>query len=395
MNPELDLLQPYPFERLRALFADLAAPDLPALNLGIGEPQHAAPAFVLETLAQALPELSRYPATRGSAELRNSIAAWLAARFRLPGVDPEREILPVSGTREGLFAIAQAVIDRQQQPLVLCPNPFYQIYEGAALLAGAEISFLDCREETGFVPDYSAVTADSWQRCQLLYLCNPGNPSGAITPLATLKQLVALAVEHNFVIVSDECYSEIYADENQPPPGLLQACVEAGVPGYDRCLVFHSLSKRSNLPGLRSGFVAGDARLLEGFLRYRTYHGCALPLHHQLASQAAWSDESHVRENRALYRQKFDAVGERLKGVLEFEQPAAGFYLWPRTPMADTELARRLYAEHHLTVLPGRFLGRDTAAGNPGEHRIRMALVPPLGDCLRAADCLKQTLEAW
>ncbi len=393
MNPELDLLQPYPFERLRALFADLEAPASPALNLGIGEPQHAAPGFVLEVLESALPGLARYPATRGVPELRNAMAAWLAARFGLPGVDPEREILPVVGTREGLFAIAQAVVDRSRSPLVLCPNPFYQIYEGAALLAGAEIQFLDCRADIGFVPDYTSVAAETWQRCQLLYLCNPGNPSGAITPLATLKRLVELAREHDFVIVSDECYSEIYDDENTPPPGLLQACVQIGAPGYDQCLVFHSLSKRSNLPGLRSGFVAGDEKLITNFLRYRTYHGCAMPLHHQQASVAAWSDEQHVRDNRALYRQKFDAVCASLSGVLEIERPPAGFYLWPQTPIADTELARRLYAEHHVTVLPGRFLGRETATGNPGENRVRMALVPPLEDCQRAADCLRKTLS--
>ncbi|MEE4190974.1 MAG: succinyldiaminopimelate transaminase [Halieaceae bacterium] len=392
MNPELDLLEPYPFERLRDLFADLEPPAKPALNLGIGEPQHAAPAFVLEVLASELSGLARYPATRGIQELRNAMAAWLAARFKLPGVDPEREILPVAGTREGLFAIAQAVVDRSRDPLVLCPNPFYQIYEGAALLAGADIHFLDCRAEGGFIPDYAAVSSDTWQRCQLLYLCNPGNPSGAITPLATLRQLVALAREHNFVIVSDECYSEIYDDEASPPPGLLEACVQAGAPGFDNCLVFHSLSKRSNLPGLRSGFVAGSAKLIASFLRYRTYQGCAMPLHHQLASRAAWSDEVHVRENRAQYREKFDAVCERLEGVLDLERPAAGFYLWPQTPLPDTELARRLYAEHHVTVLPGRYLGRDTAAGNPGENRVRMALVPPLADCLRAADCLRDTL---
>jgi N-succinyldiaminopimelate aminotransferase len=392
MNPELDLLEPYPFERLRDLFADLEPPAKPALNLGIGEPQHAAPAFVLEVLASELSGLARYPATRGIQELRNAMAAWLAARFKLPGVHPEREILPVAGTREGLFAIAQAVVDRSRDPLVLCPNPFYQIYEGAALLAGADIHFLDCRAEGGFIPDYAAVSSDTWQRCQLLYLCNPGNPSGAITPLATLRQLVALAREHNFVIVSDECYSEIYDDEASPPPGLLEACVQAGAPGFDNCLVFHSLSKRSNLPGLRSGFVAGSAKLIASFLRYRTYQGCAMPLHHQLASRAAWSDEVHVRENRAQYREKFDAVCERLEGVLDLERPAAGFYLWPQTPLPDTELARRLYAEHHVTVLPGRYLGRDTAAGNPGENRVRMALVPPLADCLRAADCLRDTL---
>ncbi len=395
MNPELDLLKPYPFERLRTLFADLAPPaDRTPLNFGIGEPQHAAPDFVLDALSGHLPALAKYPATRGLPELRSAIADWLSRRFSLAGVDPDQQVLPVAGTREGLFSIAQAVVDRSRDPLVLCPNPFYQIYEGAALLAGADIAFLDCRADTGFLPDFDSVPAASWQRCQLLYICNPGNPSGAVMPLDVLTRLVHLAVEHDFVIVGDECYSEIYADEDNAPPGLLQACVEAGYPDFNQCLVFHSLSKRSNLPGLRSGFVAGDADLIQRYLSYRTYQGCAMPLHHQHASVAAWSDEAHVQENRRLYREKFDAVCAELDGALAFQRPEAGFYLWPQTPLPDTDFARRLYGDHHLTVLPGRFLGRDGGAGNPGEGRVRMALVPPLADCLAAARCIRETCEA-
>jgi N-succinyldiaminopimelate aminotransferase len=394
MNSELDLLNPYPFERLRELFADLSPPGIPPLNLGIGEPRHAAPAFVHDALLEQASALSRYPATRGLPELRRVMAAWLGNRFSLPGVDPESEILPVAGTREGLFAIAQAIIDRSSDPLVLCPNPFYQIYEGAALLAGASIRFLDCREDTDFLPNFQVVPEESWRRCQLLYICNPGNPSGAVMPLAQLGQLLALSLEYDFVIVSDECYSEIYSDEAQAPPGLLQACVESGVPDYRNCLVFHSLSKRSNLPGLRSGFVAGDARLIATFLRYRTYQGCAMPLHHQLASIAAWSDEDHVLQNRALYREKFDAVCKALTGVLEFRRPDAGFYLWLKTPEPATDFARGLYARFHLTLLPGPYLGRDTGDGNPGDARVRMALVPPLDDCLRAAASIREYCDS-
>lgn len=389
MNPDLDRLQPYPFEKLRGLFADLTPPNLPALNLGIGEPRHEPPAVVLEALVKELQGLSSYPATRGLPELREAMSHWLCRRFALPSIDPESELLPVAGTREGLFAIAQALIDRSKQPLVLCPNPFYQIYEGAAMLAGAEIQFLDCREERGFLPDFDSVDEPSWRRCQLIYICNPGNPSGAVMPVAQLKKLIGLAQTYKFTVVSDECYSEIYRDESRPPPGLLQACVEAGNPDYRNCLVFHSLSKRSNLPGLRSGLVAGDADLIAQFLRYRTYQGCAMPLHHQWASVAAWSDEAHVVENRHWYREKFTAVCGALEGMLEVEAPAAGFYLWPKTPEADTEFARGLYQRYNLTLLPGRFLGRDAGSGNPGEGRVRMALVPPLEDCLRAAEQIR------
>ena len=391
MNPELDLLQPYPFERLRALFEPITPGPERHINLGMGEPQHAPPDFVLQALADALPRVANYPATRGLPALREAIASWLTTRFSLAGVDPGQEVLPVTGTREALFSIAQALVDRSRDPLVLAPNPFYQIYEGAALLAGASIRFLDCRAASNYLPDYAAVDVDTWQRCQILYLCNPGNPSGAITPLETLVSLVQLANEHDFVIVSDECYSEIYRDEQSPPPGLLQAAEAAGIEGYRNCLAFHSLSKRSNLPGLRSGFVAGDGHILTRYLAYRTYHGCAMPVHHQIASTAAWSDEDHVRENRARYREKFEKVLARLEGALSVRSPEAGFYLWPQVEMDDTEFAQTLYRDHHVTVLPGQYLGRDGGYGNPGSGHVRIALVPPLEDCLHAANCLYET----
>jgi N-succinyldiaminopimelate aminotransferase len=395
MNPDLELLQSYPFEKLRQLFKDLRPPTaLDPISLGIGEPQHPAPDFVVARLTEHLPLLAKYPSTRGLPELRQSIASWLQQRFQLAGVDAETQVLPVAGTREALFAIAQAVCDRSREPLVMCPNPFYQIYEGATLLAGARPHFLDCRPETGFLPDFNAVSAEQWQRCQLLYLCNPGNPTGAVIPLQTLTQLVELAQQHDFVIASDECYSEIYRDEDQPPPGLLQACHAAGIEDFHNCVVFHSLSKRSNLPGLRSGFVAGDAAIMDRFLLYRTYQGCALPLPHQWASVAAWSDEEHVRQNRALYREKFTAVLKILDGHLPVELPDAGFYLWPRTPGSDTSFARDLYVEQHLTVLPGSFLGRDSGAGNPGDGHVRMALVAPLEQCIESAQRIVQYCEA-
>ena len=386
MNPDLDRLQPYPFERLRTVLDGAIPPaDKSPIALSIGEPQHSAPAFVAATLAANLDGLSRYPATRGSAELRASIAAWLTRRFQLPGVDAERQVLPVNGTREALFAVAQATVAAQPGARVLMPNPFYQIYEGAAVLAGAEPQYLDCSAARGFLPDFDRVTAQEWRACQLLYICTPGNPAGAVMPLATLQRLIGLAHEYDFVIASDECYSEIYPDEQAPPPGLLQACAAMGDADYRRCLVFHSLSKRSNLPGLRSGFVAGDADVLADFLRYRTYHGCAMPPHHQLASAAAWDDEEHVVANRSLYRAKFNAVLETLGGCLDVSAPEAGFYLWPATPVPDTEFARRLYAIQNVTVLPGRFLGREVAGNNPGANRVRMALVASHEDCVEAA----------
>jgi N-succinyldiaminopimelate aminotransferase len=386
MNPNLKKLEPYPFTKLRQLFSDLQPPaNSTAISLGMGEPQHASPTFVSDEIAANLHRLSNYPATAGLPELRESIAAWLQRRFGLPDIDPESQVLPVSGTREALFAFAQAVVSPDAGARVMCPNPFYQIYEGAALLAGATPHFINCTTESGFLPDFDSVTEEQWQHCQLLYLCNPGNPTGAVMPLEQLQDIIRLAREHDFIVASDECYSEIYCDEDAPPPGLLQACSALGDNSFHHCVVFHSLSKRSNLPGLRSGFVAGDAGVLEKFLQYRTYHGCAMPIHHQLGSIAAWNDEQHVMTNRRLYREKFAAVLAVFEGHLSVSAPQAGFYLWPQTPISDTEFARQLYVNDHVTVLPGRFLARQSGGINPGENRIRMALVATPEHCLEAA----------
>jgi N-succinyldiaminopimelate aminotransferase len=388
MNPRLDRLQPYPFEKLGALLADAAPPaGLAPIRLSIGEPKHPTPDFIAETLAEHLDGLATYPATRGAPLLREAIADWLSRRFALPAgsLDAERHVLPVNGTREALFAFAQAVVGADRGALVLLPNPFYQIYEGAALLAGAEPHYLPCTAETGHQPDFDAVDADTWARCELLYICSPGNPSGAVLEQTALMRLVDLAERHDFVIAADECYSELYPDESRPPVGLLQAAAAMGNLDFRRCIVFHSLSKRSNAPGLRSGFVAGDAEVIRRFLAYRTYHGCAMALPQQHASAAAWRDEEHVVENRRLYREKFDAVLAILPQMLDVERPAGGFYLWPRTPLDDAEFARRLYAEQNVTVLPGSYLSRPTAAGDPGAGRVRMALVAPLAECVEAA----------
>lgn len=388
MNPDLLKLQPYPFEKLNSIKAGVTAPaQLSHIALSIGEPKHDSPDFVKEAIHRNLDRLSNYPTSKGLPELRAAMAEWATRRFRLrSALDPERQILPVSGTREALFAFTQTVIDRQRQPLVISPNPFYQIYEGAALLAGAEPYFLPCEADKHFIPDFDAVSADTWQRCQLLFICSPGNPTGAVIDIATLKKLIALADEHDFVIASDECYSELYFDEHNPPPGLLQACAELGRDDYRRCVVFHSLSKRSNLPGLRSGFVAGDADILASFLLYRTYHGCAMPVQHQLASQAAWQDEQHVLANRELYRAKFAAVLDILGDHLNVARPDASFYLWPQTPIDDVEFAKGLFARHNVTVLPGQFLARTVNGFNPGAMRVRMALVAPLDECIDAAE---------
>ncbi|MEH6652149.1 MAG: succinyldiaminopimelate transaminase [Motiliproteus sp.] len=392
MNPDLQQLQPYPFERLNALKNGTTPPaDLPHIALSIGEPKHPAPAFVARSMTDNLPTLSSYPTTKGIPQLRQAIARWAERRFQLNGVDAENQVLPCNGTREALFAATQTIVDRHSgdgQPLVVCPNPFYQIYEGAAYLAGAQPHFLNCNADNDFLPDYDAVPAEIWQRCQLLFLCSPGNPTGAITNLEQLKKLIALADRYDFVIAADECYSEIYFDEQHPPVGLLQACAELGRDDYRRCLVFHSLSKRSNLPGLRSGFVAGDAQLISQFLLYRTYHGSAMPIYSQLASIEAWNDEAHVVENRNRYRAKFDAVLQRLDGVLEVSRPDAGFYLWAKTPIDDAEFARDLFAQQHITVLPGSFLSRNNEGGNPGQNRVRMALVAELDECIEAAERL-------
>lgn len=386
MNPDLKRLEPYPFAKLQQLFSDLApARGKSTISLSIGEPQHESPPFVLKAIADNLHRLANYPTSAGLPELRAAIAAWLQRRYTLPSIDPDCQVLPVNGTREALFAFAQAVVAAGPDALVMSPNPFYQIYEGAALLAGARPHFINCTAHSGLIPDFASVSDDQWRQCQLLYLCSPGNPTGAVMSIQQLQTLIRLAREFDFIIASDECYSEIYFDELAPPPGLLQACAAMGDQAFHNCVVFHSLSKRSNLPGLRSGFVAGDARVLRAFLQYRTYHGCAMPIHHQLGSIAAWNDEQHVRANRQQYRQKFAAVLAELKGHLPVTAPDAGFYLWPETPVSDLDFARQLYANENVIVLPGRFLARESGGVNPGENRVRMALVASLEHCVEAA----------
>jgi len=396
MNPDLQLLQPYPFQRLNELLAGVTPnAHYAPINLSIGEPKHKPPQFVIDELTRQSAGLSHYPLTRGSDELRQAIAAWLIRRFRLPvnSVDPVRHIVPVNGTREALFAFAQCVVDRSRQPLVMMPNPFYQIYEGAALLAGAQPYFINTTADSGFLPAFEEVPEAVWRQCQLLYLCSPGNPSGAVIPLEQLKKLIELAERYDFVIASDECYSEIYHSEDSPPPGLLTAAAQMGHDNYARCIVFHSLSKRSNLPGMRSGFVAGDATVLERFLLYRTYHGCAMPLPTQLASRVAWKDEKHVAANRAAYREKFNAVMEILENVLAVQRPDASFYLWPELPIPDDRFAQRLFAEYNVRLLPGSYLSRLAHSTNPGANRVRIALVAPLTECVEAATRIRDLVN--
>ncbi|AQT58935.1 succinyldiaminopimelate transaminase [Cellvibrio sp. PSBB023] len=393
MNPDLNHLHPYPFEKLAALKAAVTPPSaLTDIMLSIGEPKHEPPGFVLDTLVNNLNKLSNYPTTKGLPELRTAIAAWATKRFQLtPGsFTADKHVLPVNGTREALFAFAQAIIDRSKpNPLVVSPNPFYQIYEGAAILSGAEPYFLNCTPDNNFIPDFAAVPAAVWERCQLLFICSPGNPTGAVMNSAQLKELIALADQYDFVIASDECYSELYFDEQHPPVGLLQACAELGRDDFARCVVFHSLSKRSNLPGLRSGFVGGDADILEKFLLYRTYHGCAMPVPTQLASVAAWQDEQHVIANRTAYREKFDAVLKVLDGCLDVQKPDASFYLWPKTPIKGEAFAQQLFAQQKVTTLPGSYLAREANGINPGEDYVRLALVAPLAECIEAAERIK------
>ncbi len=397
MNRDLSLLQPYPFEKLTALKAQVTPPaDLEHIALSIGEPKHPAPEFVAEVLADNMARLSNYPTTKGMPELRSAIADWCERRFQLKegSMDAEQNVLPVNGTREAIFAFTQAAVNRSDDALVISPNPFYQIYEGAAYLAGAAPYYLNCLEENSFIPDFDAVSEDVWQRCQLLFLCSPSNPTGAATDLETLKKLIALSDKYDFIIASDECYSEIYFDEANPPVGLLQACAELGRDDYKNCVVMHSLSKRSNLPGLRSGFIAGDAGLLGPFLQYRTYHGCSMPIQHQLASIAAWNDEDHVLENRDQYRRKFDAVIEILSPVMDVQQPDASFYLWAKTPIDDDKFAQGLFEQQNLTVLPGRYLSRETDGVLPGAGYVRMALVATLEECVEGAKRIRAYVES-
>ena len=393
MNPGFEALQPYPFQRLAQLFEGVKPGDQPRITLTVGEPGHRAPSFVLEALALALDKAGSYPSTAGSDDLRSAIADWLAKRFGLAPLDPYRQVLPVNGTREALFAIAQVLVTPGTDGAVVCPNPFYQIYEGAALLAGSTPTFVPVLAETGFQPDFSQLGDRDWAKVELLYLCNPGNPAGAVIPQQQLQNLIRLAKEHNFVIASDECYSEIYPNEDKPPGSLLTAAAAMGHQDYRDCLVFHSLSKRSNLPGLRSGFVAGDADLIARFLRYRTYHGCAMPPHHQAASTVAWRDEHHVHSNRAHYRSKFNKVLPLLSPVLATDRPEAGFYLWPETPVDDTEFATQLLARCNVAVLPGQYLGRPVAGMNPGADRVRIALVAEEAICVEAVERIVHSLQ--
>jgi N-succinyldiaminopimelate aminotransferase len=395
MNPGLEKLHPYPFEKLTQLKQTIeqdtsVITDKAHIDLSIGEPKHTTPKLILDELQKQLPRAASYPTTRGIDELRQAITDWLVKRFNLAAgsITAEKNVLPVNGTREALFAFAQCVIDSRTNnvPVVISPNPFYQIYEGAALLASAEPYYVNCVEDKKFLPDFDAVPEDIWQRCQLVYLCSPGNPTGAVLGQDAIEKLLNLADKHDFIIAADECYSEIYFDEASPPIGLLQAAANLGRNDYQRCVVFHSLSKRSNVPGMRSGFIAGDAELIQTFLRYRTYHGCSMPIYTQMASIVAWQDEAHVQANRELYRQKFDAVLDILKPVMNVNRPDASFYLWPETPISDTEFAAGLYSQQNITVLPGSFLSRSIAAGNPGENRIRVALVAEIDQCIEAAN---------
>ncbi len=389
MNPLLDKLQPYPFEKLRLLFAGVTPnPAFSPISLGIGEPKHPTPAFIRQALADNLDGLASYPSTAGSDALRDAIAGWLERRYGLPKLDAASQILPVNGSREALFALAQTVIDGAPNALVACPNPFYQIYEGASYLAGAEPYFINSDPARNFAPDFDAVPPAVWERVQLLYICSPGNPTGAVLTLDDWKRLFALSDRYGFVIAADECYSEIYF-QDVAPLGALEAAHKLGRAGYPRLVVFSSLSKRSNVPGMRSGFVAGDAALMKKFLLYRTYHGGAMSPPVQAASIAAWNDETHVAENRAKYVAKFRQVTPLLQPLLDVRLPDAGFYLWAKVDkhaaISDVEFAKRLYAEYNVTVLPGSYLARDAHGANPGANRVRMALVAEVEECLEAA----------
>ena len=390
MNPLLQKLQPYPFEKLRQLFAGVTPnPGYKAISLGIGKPKHPTPALIQQALTDNLSGLANYPTTAGSDALRATIAGWLERRYGLPKLDPATQVLPVNGSREALFALAQTVIDpSKNDALVICPNPFYQIYEGAAYLAGAQPYFVNSDPERNFAPDFSVVPADVWPRVQLLYICSPGNPTGAVLSLEDWKDLFELSDRYGFIIAADECYSEIYF-KSEAPLGSLEAAYKLGRSGYPRLITFSSLSKRSNVPGMRSGFVAGDAELIRKFLLYRTYHGSAMSPTIQAASIVAWNDELHVVENRAKYIAKFKQITPLLQEVLDVALPDAGFYLWAqvgkRTGLSDTEYAKRLYAEYNVTVLPGSYLAREAHGINPGQDRIRMALVAEVDECLEAA----------
>ena len=387
MNPRLATLQPYPFEKLRLLLAQAGTPPagLRAINLSLGEPKHAAPQCVKDALVGALDGLSSYPPTKGDPLLRQAISQWIGKRYNIPCPNPETQVLPALGSREALFAFAQVVLDSTKNGIVVCPNPFYQIYEGAALLGGATPYYVNSDPKLNFGCDWATVPADVWARTQLLFVCSPGNPAGSVMNLAEWQTVFELSDRYGFVIASDECYSEIYLDEARPPLGGLQAAVQLGRTDFRNLISFSSLSKRSSVPGMRSGFVAGDAALMAKFLLYRTYHGSALSPLISVASIAAWQDEAHVIDNRRQYQAKFDAVLPILEPVLDVKRPDASFYLWAGTKGDDADFVRDLLTHTNVTTLPGSFVGRTVNGVNPGQNRIRIALVAPLADCVEAA----------
>ncbi len=391
MNPNLNRLQPYPFHKLNKLYSGITPnPAFSPISLHIGEPKHPTPDFIRLALIEGLDKLANYPATLGDKSLRASIAAWLIRRYNLSTIDSDTEIMPVNGSREALFSFAQTVIDLScDKVAVVCPNPFYQIYEGAALLAGATPYFLNSLPENNFTPDYTQLPDDVWSHTQLVYVCSPGNPSGKVMSMDEWQKLFSLSDHYEFIIAADECYSEIYSDENNPPLGALEAAHRLGRKSFPRLVVFGSLSKRSNVPGMRSGFVAGDTSILKQFLLYRTYHGSAMNPAVQVASEAAWKEESHVYENRHLYREKFTAVAALLTGYIQAPIPEATFYLWAKTPINDTDFARQLYQDYNVTVLPGSYLAREANGINPGKNFVRMALVAPLFECVEASKRIK------
>lgn len=395
MNPNLEKLQPYPFEKLRALFAQVS-PDatLRPISLSIGEPKHPTPDFIKQALTDHLGGLATYPATAGLPGLRKAVAAWLERRYALDTVDPDTQVLPVNGSREALFAVAQTIVDPHRgDAIVVCPNPFYQIYEGAALLAGATPYFVNQERENGFALDLDAVPESVWRGVQLLYTCSPGNPTGRVMSLDEWRRVFELSDRWGFVVVADECYSELYLNEAHPPLGALDAAQRLGRREFPRLVVVSSLSKRSNAPGLRSGFAAGDAAILKKFLLYRTYHGSAMNPAVQAASEAAWGDEQHVVENRTLYRAKFEAALPMLAAPLETALPDGGFYFWIRTPISDVDFAQALYRDYNVAVLPGSFLARDARGINPGRNFVRVALVAPYEECIEGVDRIRRFAE--
>ncbi|HEY6281995.1 MAG TPA: succinyldiaminopimelate transaminase [Burkholderiales bacterium] len=396
MNPNLNRLQPYSFQKLAQLLGGITPKsDLCPINLSIGEPKHATPLFIQKTLSENLEGLANYPITQGSLGLREAITAWLKRRFNLQHFNADTEVLPVNGSREALFAIAQTVIDDSlPEPVVVCPNPFYQIYEGAALLACAAPHFLNVLPQNHYKLEFGQLDEPVWRRTQLIYVCSPGNPTGSIMTMDEWEELFRLADKYGFVIASDECYSELYFDEHTPSLGGLEAAQRLGRSGYTRLIVFNSLSKRSSVPGMRSGFVAGDRTIIEKFHLYRTYHGSAMSPPVQAASAAAWNDEAHVIENRRLYREKFTKVAPILKKLMpHLEIPQGGFYLWAGTPIPDTEFAWLLYRDYNVTVLPGSYLAREAHGINPGLNFVRIALVAPLAECVEAAQRIADFIE--